>query len=148
MTHEEFAFFSKIEVSARFYSEVIEPAYMAQEAHKQEFVAWWLKDNESSIVKAHTADISRASEAQIYAACINADFEKLMAEKAKLRKAAENWETKFNAARGMAESWKADYYELKRQIDQVDPLKAHIFELEAKVIRLKAQLFDLMDSEG
>lgn len=152
MMHEEFILLSEVEVTAKFYQESIEPKYTESGIDKEAFVEQWLKANKSNIVKAHGFDIDRASRELALADCKAAELERVKAENKQLQNQAEIFETKFKAANSswqeekhMAETWKADCFEARKQAEQVEPLKERISDLENEVIRLKARLFDMLE---
>ncbi len=152
MMHEEFIRLSKVEVTAKFYRESIEPKYLEMDIDKEGFVEQWLKDNKANIVKAHAFDIDRATRELALADCKAAELGEAKVEIKRLQNQAETFETKFKAANSswqeakhMVEVWKADCFEAMKQAEQVELLQARISELENEVIRLKARLFDMLE---
>jgi len=155
MMREEFISLANIEVTAKYYEEIIEPKYTEMNVDKETFVQQWLKDNKANIVKAHAFDIDRASRELALADYKAEELEKVKAENKRLQEQAETFETKFKAANSswqeasrIAESWKTDYHEARKQAEQVDPLRKCISELENEVIKLKARLFDMMEEKA
>lgn len=151
MMHDEFTRLSKVETTAKFYRESIEPKYMEAGIDKEAFVEQWLKDNKSNIVKAHVFDLDRATRELALADCKAAELEKIKSENKRLQNQAETFETKFKAANSswqeekhMAEVWKADCLEAQKRAEQVEPLKERINELDMEIMKLKAMLFDQM----
>ncbi len=151
MMHEEFTQLAKVETTAKYYKEVIEPKYAASGLDKEVFVAQWLKDNKASLVKAHAFDLDRASTALAVKDCKAAELERARAESKRLQHQAETFETNFKAAHSswkeaehMAEGWKNDYHAARKEAEQVGPLNDRINELENEITRLKAMLFDAM----
>jgi|GEM_PF-2698517 len=154
MDHNEFVVISKVHVTAQFYTEVVEPLYMAQSESKEVFVEAWLKEQKPHIVKAHEFDISRATRELYVRGAVQEDCDRLREENRQLQATAELWETKYKAvncnfgeAQHMVEVWKDDCFAARTEAEQVAPLKEHIDVLDREIIRLKARLFDLIDSE-
>ena len=152
MMHEEFIRISKVEVTAKYYKEAIEPLYREMDVEKEAFIEQWLKDNKANIVKAHAFDLDRASRELALNDCKAADLENLKSENKRLQHEAERLENSFKAANSswkeekhMAEVWKKDFHEAQKQAEEVEPLKEKINDLENEIIRLKARLFDLME---
>ena len=154
MDHQEFVDASKVHVTAQYYTEVVEPLYMEQSESKTVFIEAWVKEQKPHIVKAHEFDISRATGEMSVKGAVQADCDRLREENRQLQATAELWETRYKAvssdwgeAQHMAEVWKEDYFAAHAEAEQVAPLKEHIDVLDREIIRLKARLFDLIDSE-
>ena len=153
MLHEEFTSLSKVETTAKFYKETIEPLYTKMNVEKDEFVEQWLKDNKANIVRAHAFDIDRATRELSLTECKTDELAKIKAENSRLQYQAETLETKYKAVyensenqKRWGEDWKKSYYEASERANQLEPLKEKIADLEKEIIRLKARLFDMMDN--
>lgn len=59
MMREEFTELTKVEVSGRYYRDVIEPMYTEANEDKHAFCADWVKRNKSLLVKTHLADFNK-----------------------------------------------------------------------------------------
>ena len=155
MDHQEFIDASKIHVTAQYYKEIVEPLYMNQSESKEVFIEAWLKEQRPHIVKAHEFDISRATRELSVRGAVQADCDRLREENRQLQTTAELWETRYKAvncsfgeAQHMVEVWKDDCFAARAEAEQLAPLKEHIDVLDREIIRLKARLFDLIDSES
>ena len=155
MDHNEFVVISKVQVTAQYYAEVVEPLYMDQSESKEVFIEAWLKEQRPHIVKAHEFDISRATRELSVRGTVQADCDRMREENRQLQVSAELWETRYKAANSdmtaaqhMAESWKDDCHKAQAEAEKVAPLTEHIDVLDREIIRLIARLFDLIDSES
>ena len=138
MMREEFINLTKVEVSGRYYTEAIEPQYMANNVDKQTFCADWLKINRNKICKAVTADFDS----------MNMDVAVMNCNKAEYKEAKSSAETLKNQL-GLKER---DLQEAIRRRDAAEKreneLEAKIWELQEENAGLRSEFDNLDEVQG
>jgi len=155
MMREEFVALTKVEVSHRFYTERIEPLYMAQNEDKQTFCAEWLKANKSNICKANILDIGAMNRDVALLEATRAEYYKMRDTENDLKHQVMSLGENLEVARRDAERFEKEnkqftsenkalrekYHALEEKLDTA----AKVLSVkDGEIMKLKAMLFDML----
>ena len=155
MQHEEFTSLSKVVTTAQYYAEVIESKYIEMDVDKEAFVAQWLADNKTHLVKAHEFDIERATKTMGLNICNLGELERLREECEQKHAHVERLKGELDRANGHRDSMTQASEGLRAEIARLQAVERgaevhmnQIATLEYEIIMLKARLFDMMESRN
>jgi len=157
MMHDEFITLSGVTVSLRYYQDVIEPDYIAEDVDKTVFCENWIKRNKSLLCKAVTNDINSLSRKLYIVECNKAQAARAVDELSAERSAKEVAEYELRQARARLEEleWQREnlaasarknhdtYDRLMADYNELLSIKATVAAKDAEIIKLKAALYDL-----